>query len=166
MQIAHDALFMNHGQCCCAGSRTFVQEGIYDEFVKKSTELARQRKVGNPFDAATQQGPQIDDEMFTKVMGYIESGKKSGAKLECGGKRVGAKGYFIEPTIFSNVADNMKIAEEEVGNNSCTFTLMKMFLTKIYLSINFQRSLAQFNAFPNSKPWMKSLSVPIARIMV
>lgn len=122
VQIAHDGLFMNHGQCCCAGSRTYVQEGIYDEFVKRSTELARKRKVGNPFDATTQQGPQIDDEMFNKVMGYIESGKKSGAKLECGGNRVGKKGYFIEPTIFSNVQDNMKIAEEEV-NKKCKILL-------------------------------------------
>lgn len=61
-----------------------------------------------------QQGPQVDDEMFNKVLGYIESGKKDGAKLETGGKRVGTKGYFIEPTVFSNVNDDMKIAREEV----------------------------------------------------
>lgn len=114
-EIAYNAIFSNHGQNCCAGSRTFVQENIYDEFVKRATALAAQRKVGDPFENGTQQGPQVDDEMFNKVLGYIESGKTDGAKLETGGKRVGTKGYFIEPTVFSNVSDNMKIAREEVS---------------------------------------------------
>lgn len=113
-EIAHNAIFANHGQNCCAGSRTFVQEGIYDAFVKKAVEKAKNRKVGDPFQKATQQGPQIDDEMFKKVLGYIESGQKEGAKLETGGKRHGTVGYFIEPTVFSNVTDTMKIAKEEI----------------------------------------------------
>jgi len=113
-EIAYNAIFSNHGQNCCAGSRTFVQETIYDEFVKRAKELAAKRKVGDPFESGVQQGPQVDDEMFTKVLGYIESGKKDGAKLETGGKRVGTKGYFIEPTVFSNVSDDMKIAREEI----------------------------------------------------
>lgn len=112
--IAHNALFNNHGQNCCAGSRTYVHEDIYDEFVKRSVELVKKRKVGNPFEKCTQQGPQIDDEMFTKVMTYIEYGKKEGAKLQCGGKRIGTKGYFVEPTLFSDVTDDMKIAQDEV----------------------------------------------------
>lgn len=113
-EIAYNAIFSNHGQNCCAGSRTFVQENIYDEFVAKAKSLAANRKVGDPFENGVQQGPQVDDEMFKKVLGYIESGKKDGAKLEFGGKRVGTKGYFIEPTVFSNVNDDMKIAREEV----------------------------------------------------
>ncbi|XP_055381743.1 aldehyde dehydrogenase X, mitochondrial [Condylostylus longicornis] len=114
VEIAHEALFSNHGQSCCAGSRTYVHEKIYDQFVKKAVEKAKARKVGNPFEKGVQQGPQIDDEMFTKVLGYIESGKKEGAKLECGGKRLGDVGFFIEPTVFSNVKDDMKIAKEEI----------------------------------------------------
>ncbi|XP_054724447.1 aldehyde dehydrogenase 1A1-like [Uloborus diversus] len=112
--IAHNALFMNHGQCCCAGSRTFVHEDIYDEFVKKSTALAMKRVVGDPFDDKTVQGPQIDDEQFAKIFDLIESGKKEGAKLECGGGRHGSKGYFVQPTVFSNVQDHMRIAKEEI----------------------------------------------------
>lgn len=114
VEIAHNAIFANHGQNCCAGSRTFVQEGIYDAFVKKAVAKASSRKVGDPFAKDTQQGPQVDDDMFKKVLGYIESGQKEGAKLEVGGKRHGTVGYFIQPTVFSNVTDNMKIAKEEI----------------------------------------------------
>ncbi len=111
---AHFALFFNQGQCCCAGSRLFVEEKCYDEFVSKSVERAKRRKVGDPFDAKTEQGPQVDEEQFKKVMGYIEAGKKDGAKMECGGGRVGSNGYFIEPTVFTDVKDEMKIAQEEI----------------------------------------------------
>jgi len=114
VEIAHNAIFANHGQNCCAGSRTFVQEGIYDAFVSRAVELARKRTVGNPFDENTLQGPQVDDENFERVLAYIESGKKEGAKLEFGGKRWGDVGFFIEPTVFSNVTDDMKIASEEI----------------------------------------------------
>lgn len=114
VEIAHNAIFANHGQNCCAGSRTFVQEGIYDEFVRRAAVLASKRKVGNPFEAGVQQGPQVDDEMYKKVLGYIEAGRKEGAKLETGGSKVGDVGYFIQPTVFSNVTDGMKIAREEI----------------------------------------------------
>ncbi len=111
---SHQALFFNQGQCCCAGSRTFVEEKVYDEFVDKSVARAKKRTVGNPFDKNTEQGPQVDQDQFDKVMGFIESGKKDKAKLVAGGNRVGTKGYFIEPTVFSDVQDNMKIAQEEI----------------------------------------------------
>src|SRR5579884_3285524 len=111
---SHFALFFNQGQCCCAGSRAFVEEKVYDEFVERSTARARQRTVGDPFDAKTEQGPQVNDEQFDKVMSYIESGKQQGAKLMCGGERVGDRGYFVAPTVFADVQDNMKIAEEEI----------------------------------------------------
>ncbi|KAK7866620.1 hypothetical protein R5R35_010446 [Gryllus longicercus] len=114
VEIAHGAIFANHGQNCCAGSRTFVQERIYDDFVKKATAKAAARKVGDPFSEGTEQGPQIDDEMFNKVLNLIESGKKEGAKLQCGGQRFGKQGFFIQPTVFSDVSDEMRIAKEEI----------------------------------------------------
>ncbi|XP_015428442.1 PREDICTED: aldehyde dehydrogenase X, mitochondrial [Dufourea novaeangliae] len=113
-EIAHNAVFANHGQNCCAGSRTFVHVKIYDEFVNHAKQLALQRKVGDPFNSETQQGPQIDEEMFNKVLGLIQSGKEQGAVLETGGERMGKVGYFIKPTVFSNVTDNMNIAKEEI----------------------------------------------------
>jgi aldehyde dehydrogenase (NAD+) len=111
---AHFGLFFNHGQCCCAGSRVFVEEKIYDRFVEKSGARARKRTVGDPFDPRTEQGPQVDQAQFDKVMGYIESGRSEGANLVCGGDRVGDRGYFIQPTVFSDVQDDMKIAKEEI----------------------------------------------------
>jgi aldehyde dehydrogenase (NAD+) len=111
---AHFGLFFNHGQCCCAGSRVFVEEKIYDQFVEKSGARANKRKVGDPFDPMTEQGPQVDQAQFDKVMGFIDSGQSEGAKLVCGGGRVGDKGYFIQPTVFADVQDDMKIAREEI----------------------------------------------------
>ena len=111
---SHFALFFNQGQACCAGSRLFVEDKVYDEFVDKSVARANRRTVGDPFDASTEQGPQIDSIQFDKVMSYIDSGSREGAELLCGGKRVGDRGYFIEPTVFANVKDEMKIAREEI----------------------------------------------------
>jgi aldehyde dehydrogenase (NAD+) len=111
---AHFGLFFNQGQCCTAGSRLFVEEKCYDEFVAKTVERAKRRSVGDPFDSNTEQGPQVDREQFDKVMGYIESGMREGAQMLCGGSRVGDRGYFIEPTVFANVRDDMKIAQEEI----------------------------------------------------
>src|SRR5262249_34143942 len=68
----------------------------------------------DPFDDSTEQGPQVSQEQYDRVMGYIQAGQKEGAKMHCGGKRVGSQGYFIEPTIFSGVTDDMKIAKEEI----------------------------------------------------
>jgi acyl-CoA reductase-like NAD-dependent aldehyde dehydrogenase len=112
--VSHEACFFNAGQVCISASRLFVQENIYDEFVKRSKELALKRIVGDPYLANTQQGPQIDDIQYKKVLQLIEAGKKEGAKLECGGGPVGGKGYFIQPTVFSNVKDDMRIAKEEI----------------------------------------------------
>jgi acyl-CoA reductase-like NAD-dependent aldehyde dehydrogenase len=114
VETSHFALFFNQGQCCCAGTRTFVHESIYDEFVKKSVARSKRRKVADPMSEDCEQGPQIDQEQFDKVMDLIESGKKEGAKLECGGNRVGNAGFFIEPTVFSDVKDDMRIAKEEI----------------------------------------------------
>jgi len=107
-------LYLNQGQCCIAGSRLFVHEKIYDEFVRRSTEVSKKRKVGDPFAADTDQGPQVDSDQFHKIMNYIDIGKKEGAKLLTGGKRVGSKGWFVEPTVFADVKDDMTIAKEEI----------------------------------------------------
>jgi aldehyde dehydrogenase (NAD+) len=111
---SHFALFFNQGQCCCAGSRVFVEEKVYDEFVQRSTDRAKRRTVGDPLDKKTEQGPQVDHDQFDKVLSYVEAGKKEGAKLMCGGDRVGDRGYFVAPTVFSDVKDEMKIAQEEI----------------------------------------------------
>jgi len=113
-EIAHNGCFVNQGQCCSAASRTFVHEKIYDRFVAKARELAMSRKVGDPFDANVQQGPQVDEIQLKRVLSLIEAGKKEGAKVECGGRRRNGSGFFIEPTVFSNVTDNMTIAREEI----------------------------------------------------
>ncbi|XP_045534697.1 aldehyde dehydrogenase X, mitochondrial [Papilio machaon] len=112
-QIAHAAAFENAGQCCCAGTRTYVQAGIYDQFVSKAADIAKQRSVGNPFDDV-QQGPQIDKEMYTKVLDYIKAGKESGARCVAGGDRAADVGYYVQPTVFADVQDDMKIAREEI----------------------------------------------------
>ncbi len=114
VELAHFALFFNQGQCCCAGSRTFVHERVYDEFIEKAKARAIRRSVGDPFKKGIEQGPQIDPEQFAKVLRYIKSGVESNAKLECGGGRFGSKGYFVQPTVFSNVEDDMLIAKEEI----------------------------------------------------
>ncbi|KAH7315964.1 hypothetical protein KP509_21G072200 [Ceratopteris richardii] len=114
VEIASLGLFFNMGQCCVASSRIFVQEGMYNEFLRKASEKARNRVVGDPFQAGVQQGPQVDETQFKKILGYIESGKTEGAKLLTGGKRIGEAGYFIEPTVFGDVKDDMKIAKEEI----------------------------------------------------
>jgi aldehyde dehydrogenase (NAD+) len=111
---AHFALYFNQGQCCCAGSRLFVEDDIHDEFVERLQEKNEQRVVGDPFDPATEQGPQVDQAQFDKILQYVEYGKQDGAKLINGGKRSGDKGYFIEPTMFTNVTDEMRIAKEEI----------------------------------------------------
>jgi aldehyde dehydrogenase (NAD+) len=113
-QGAYIGLYLNQGQCCCAGSRLFVESSIRDEFLAKLTKLAAGRRVGDPFDSKTEQGPQIDRNQFDKIMSYIDKGQDEGAKLLTGGKRVGDRGFFIEPTIFDNVTDGMSIAKEEI----------------------------------------------------
>lgn len=107
-------LFFNQGQCCCAGSRIFVQENIYNEFVERSVEKAKKIKVGDPFDAKTDQGPQVDGEQMNKILDLIDSGKKQGAKLMTGGGRHGDQGFFVQPTVFADVKDDMRICKEEI----------------------------------------------------
>jgi aldehyde dehydrogenase (NAD+) len=111
---AYIGLFFNQGQCCCAGSRLFVEDKIHDQFVERLVKKAKTQKVGDPFEPGTTQGPQVSQEQFDRVMGYIDCGRKEGAKMLTGGNRVGDRGYFIEPTVFTDVKDEMKIAREEI----------------------------------------------------
>ncbi|KAJ7198022.1 aldehyde dehydrogenase [Mycena pura] len=111
---AAHGIFWNHGQACCAGSRIFVQAGIYDKFLEKFTEKTRKINVGDPFASGIDQGPQVSQVQYERVMGYIESGMADGATVHTGGKRHGTNGYFIEPTIFTNTKPEMKIVREEI----------------------------------------------------
>lgn len=109
----HFALFFNQGQVCCAGSRLYVHEAVYDEFVAKSIALAKRRRVGDPF-GDVDQGPQVNEAQMKKVLSYIDIAKKEGATLATGGNRIGTEGYYVEPTVFTDVHENMRIASEEV----------------------------------------------------
>ena len=115
---AHIGIMSNMGQICTATSRVLVQDKVYDAFVEKFKEVVKTTsKVGDPFKDDTFQGPQVTKAQYEKVLSYIEAGKSEGATLASGGvphKDVGGKGFFIEPTIFTGVKDNMKIFQEEV----------------------------------------------------
>ncbi|KAI9128716.1 hypothetical protein K1719_000199 [Acacia pycnantha] len=113
-ELAIGGIMFNKGEICVAGSRVYVQEGIYDEFEKKLVEKAKAWVLGDPFDPKVHQGPQVDKKQFEKVISYIEHGKREGATLLTGGKRMGNKGYYIEPTIFANVDEDMLIAQDEI----------------------------------------------------
>lgn len=118
-------IYFNHGQCCCAGTRIYVQEGIYDKFLEAFKKRATSNVVGDPFDEKTFQGPQISQVQYDRIMGYIKSGKEDGAKVEVGGERHGDKGYFIQPTIFSDVKPDMKIMREEIFGPVCAIAKFK-----------------------------------------
>jgi aldehyde dehydrogenase (NAD+) len=114
VEVAVKGLFFNMGQNCSAGSRIYVEEPIYDRFVERTKEVVQKKKVGDPFDSETFYGPHTTNKQFEKTMEYIRIGKEEGARLVCGGKRIGDKGYYVEPTIFADVTDDMKIAKEEI----------------------------------------------------
>jgi len=107
-------IYWNQGQTCCAGSRIFVQASIYDAFLAKFTAKSQSIKVGDPFALETQQGPQVSQIQYDRIMGYIESGKEDGATVHVGGERSGTEGYYIQPTIFTNTKPDMKIVREEI----------------------------------------------------
>uniref|UniRef100_A0A0E0JKL9 Aldehyde dehydrogenase 1 n=1 Tax=Oryza punctata TaxID=4537 RepID=A0A0E0JKL9_ORYPU len=114
VNLVHMASYTNKGEICVAGSRIYVQEGIYDAFVKKATEMAKKSVVGDPFNPRVHQGPQVDKDQYEKVLKYIDIGKREGATLVTGGKPCGDNGYYIEPTIFTDVKEEMSIAQEEI----------------------------------------------------
>jgi aldehyde dehydrogenase (NAD+) len=108
-------IFFNQGEVCCAGSRLFIEQKVHDQFVEKLVKKAEQRKVGDPFDPATEQGAQVSKEQFDKILKYIRIGKEEDkATCAAGGDRHGDKGYFVKPTVFTGVNNNMRIAQEEI----------------------------------------------------
>merc|ERR1719160_725775 len=115
----HVGLFINMGQCCCASSRIYIHEDVHDQFVEKVKGLAAKLRTQDDTKSETDVpicdlGPQVDEIQFKKIMSYIETGKAEGAKCELGGGRDGDTGYFVKPTVFTGVTDDMKIAKEEI----------------------------------------------------
>ncbi|MDX1963876.1 MAG: aldehyde dehydrogenase family protein [Pirellulales bacterium] len=111
---AHFGLYFNQGQCCTAGSRLFVEDKVYDKMVDKIAAMNTNRKIGDPLDPETEQGPQVDQAQFDKIMHFVGLGKQEGAKLVTGGQRHGEKGFFVQPTLFTEVKDEMAIARDEI----------------------------------------------------
>jgi phenylacetaldehyde dehydrogenase len=111
---ASNAIFFNHGQCCCAGSRLYVQESVFDQVVEGVVQQANNIKVGVGLDPLSEMGPLVSHEQITRVCSYIESGLDEGAKALAGGKRLGESGYFVEPTVLGNVKQGMKVVQEEI----------------------------------------------------
>lgn len=109
-------IFHNIGQACVAGSRIYLQEGIYDQFLAKFTEAAQDMTaaLGDPFDNNVENGPLISQTQFDRVMGYIKSGMEEGATVHLGGGRHSTEGYFVQPTIFTDCKPDMKIMQEEI----------------------------------------------------
>jgi phenylacetaldehyde dehydrogenase len=108
------AIFFNHGQCCCAGSRLFVQEKVYDKVVAGISEIAKAIKVGPGLDPTTEMGPLVSQTQLERVSGFLKSGAEQGAKAMCGNQRKGDEGYFVEPTVLTNTNDTMKVYQEEI----------------------------------------------------
>ncbi|MEQ8821819.1 MAG: aldehyde dehydrogenase family protein [Sumerlaeia bacterium] len=116
-QGAASAIFFNHGQCCCAGSRLFVEDKVYDELVERVAAIGESIKLGPGMAEDTQMGPLVSKEQLDRVLGYIDAGKAEGAAVRTGGDRPNgnlSKGYFCKPTVFDKVNSNMKIIREEI----------------------------------------------------
>ncbi|WP_067895670.1 aldehyde dehydrogenase family protein [Nocardia vaccinii] len=109
-----DAWLFNHGQCCVAGTRLFVEDKIFGEFTEAVAEAAAAVKIGPGLDPATQLGPLVSQEQFDRVTGYLEAGTAAGARALTGGKRFGDRGYFVEPTVFVDVRPDFSIVREEI----------------------------------------------------
>ena len=108
------AIFFNHGQCCCAGSRLYVENGIFDKVVEGVAARAEKIKVGSGMEPSTDMGPLVSEEQLNRVCSYLESGLSEGAKAVTGGARQGDKGYFVKPTVLVNTNEKMKVVREEI----------------------------------------------------
>jgi phenylacetaldehyde dehydrogenase len=111
---AAHAIFFNHGQCCVAGSRLYVQQGRFDEVVDGVAEIAKSIKMGPGMEPGTQMGPLVSEEQLRLVTGFLESGEAEGATALAGGGRFGERGYFVEPTVLTNTRPDMKVVREEI----------------------------------------------------
>jgi phenylacetaldehyde dehydrogenase len=119
---AASAIFFNHGQCCCAGSRLYVHERLFDKVVAGVSDEAKKIKLGSGLDPTTQMGPMVSEIQRDRVCGYLEAGKKEGAKAVTGGKARAGSGYFVEPTVFVDTKPGMKIVKEEIFGPVVTVT--------------------------------------------
>jgi phenylacetaldehyde dehydrogenase len=111
---AASAIFFNHGQCCCAGSRLYVDQEIFDDVASGIAEEARKIKVGDGFDAETGMGPLVSQEQFERVTGYLDRGRTAGAKAICGGDIPSSSGYFVNPTVLVDTNEDMQVVREEI----------------------------------------------------
>ena len=114
VQGAASAIFFNHGQCCCAGSRLYVESTIFEKVVEGVAELAKKIRLGSGLDPETEMGPLVSTEQLDRVCGYLEAGVAEGAKAVVGGHKVSGTGYFVEPTVLVNTRENMKVVQEEI----------------------------------------------------
>ena len=111
---AASAIFFNQGQCCCAGSRLFAHESVFDQVISGMSNIAAKIKIGPGLDPATELGPLVSEEQFDRVTGFLKSGKEQGAKVNAGGDRSGNRGYFVQPTVLTDVHPGMKVVDEEI----------------------------------------------------
>ena len=114
VKLAQNAIFYNKGEVCTAGSRLLVEESVYGEFIEKLGARTAKMRHGDPLDPDTRLGPQVSQAQLDSVLGFVESGKKDGAKLVAGGERAGDKGYFVQPTLFADVDPSANIFQEEI----------------------------------------------------
>lgn len=135
-------IFYNTGEVCCAGSRIYVQEGIYDEIAAAFKDATEKIKIGSPFEEGVFMGAQVSKAQYEKIMNYIGIGKGEGANIVTGGERYGDKGYFIKPTIFSDVKEGMQIVKEEIFGPVVTLHKFKTVDEVVALANNSEYGLA------------------------
>ncbi|MCX5738518.1 MAG: aldehyde dehydrogenase family protein [Proteobacteria bacterium] len=111
---AANAIFFNHGQCCCAGSRLFVEQPIFDRVVEGVSAIAQKIRVGPGMDPTTEMGPLVSQQQLERVCGYLESGAREGARAVAGGRRVGERGYFVAPTVLVDTKPSMQVVQQEI----------------------------------------------------
>jgi phenylacetaldehyde dehydrogenase len=111
---AAGAIFFNQGECCTAGSRLFVQERVYDRVLEGLAQAARAIKLGPGLDPSTQMGPLVSERQLQRVLGYLEAGRRAGARAVVGASRAGDRGYFVNPTVFTEVREEMDIYRQEI----------------------------------------------------
>lgn len=111
---AASAIFFNHGQCCCAGSRLFIHDKVFDQVVEGVAKIADSIQLGSGLDESTQMGPLVSQEQFERVTSFIQSGQAEGANVVCGGEQQGSQGYFVKPTLLTNTNNDMQVIKEEI----------------------------------------------------
>lgn len=111
---AANAIFFNHGQCCCAGSRLFIHDKVYDKVLDGIAKIAGSIQLGEGLDPSTQMGPLVSREQLDRVCSYVKSGVDAGARVVAGGQSLARSGYFMQPTILADTQSDMKVVREEI----------------------------------------------------